>query len=100
MINMRQLSSSRHGSTTILWRLAIYPDEVYRLPPNSQALHVLAGGAWVTRNGLDLVLSHGETASVAPGDDPALLSALGRRPLIVEILGPAGPRATLATRAA
>jgi hypothetical protein len=88
--------SARH-SAAVLLRLALYPDEVFRLPPNSRELRVVTGRAWVTHAGQDVVLGRGEAASVAPGRDLAVLSALGRWPLIVEVLGEARPRSSRAT---
>lgn len=83
----------RQGSAAILLRLVLWRNEVFRLSPESRGVRVLAGRAWVTYAGQDLILGRGDEVSITPGGDFALLSALGRRPLIVEILGAGRPQA-------
>jgi hypothetical protein len=43
--------------------------------------------AWVTQGGADIILEAGRGADLPPGRDFALVSALGGRPLVVELLG-------------
>ena len=66
-------------------RLVLYQHELCRLPLKCRSIRVLAGQAWVTLAGGDLVLTPGEKMRFAPTKDFALVSALGNVPLIVEI---------------
>ena len=66
-------------------RLVLYQHELCRLPQKSRGIRVLAGQAWVTLAGEDLILAPSEKVQFARTKDFALLSALGSIPLIVEI---------------
>ncbi len=68
-------------------RLVLLPGEVLRMPHRGrQHLRVLAGTAWVTRSGIDMVISAGESAAVPASRDAAVISGLGSDPLLFEVL--------------
>jgi hypothetical protein len=74
-------------SLPVILRLVLYRGEVYRLPRACRQMRVRSGAAWVSFDGQDLVLACGEEARLAPGKDFAVVSGVGRAPLILEILG-------------
>jgi hypothetical protein len=74
-------------STRVILRLVLYQDEVYRLPEDCQAVRARSGRAWVTFAGRDIVLEAGQEARFGSGKDIAVVSCVGRAPLILEILG-------------
>jgi len=77
---------TRHTAEVIL-RLVLYQGEVYRLPKACRKMRVRSGLAWVSFTGQDTVLACGEEAYLGPGRDFAVVSAVGPRPLILELLG-------------
>jgi len=81
---MRFLDSQR---TQVLLRLTLYGGEVYKAPRACTAVRVRTGVAWVTHGGADIILPAGNYADLSPDKDHALVSALGGRPLVVELLG-------------
>jgi hypothetical protein len=60
--------------------------EVFRIPSMWRELHVLSGIAWITVAGKDIVLTSGEKASLTANEGSAILSTLGKEPLILEVL--------------
>jgi hypothetical protein len=68
-------------------RLVLSKGELYRLPAPSQVLRVLSGTAWVTLAGQDIFLEAGEKRAFTVNGDIALVSALGRAPLTLEVGG-------------
>jgi hypothetical protein len=68
-------------------RVVLYDREVLRLPFGSQGLRVRSGRAWLTLAGKDVILPSGETLRLAPRQETAIVSALGKAPLVLEILG-------------
>jgi hypothetical protein len=80
-----RFSDSRR--TQVLLRLTLYSGEVYKAPRGCTAVWVRTGMAWVTRGGADIILEAGRGADLSPGRDFALVSALGPRALVVELLG-------------
>lgn len=87
---MRTLKNARQKRTKPakpMLRLMLRPNEVLRLPPASQGVHVVSGLAWLTRGGKDIFLQNGERAWLFEGKDLALVSPLGCTPLIVEVFG-------------
>lgn len=71
----------------VIARLVVFTGEVYRLPAECRGLRVIAGKAWITYGGRDIVLKRCERTMLERPDDLALLSALGASPLVVEALG-------------
>ena len=84
-VAITQAPQANSKMAAAMLRLVLYPHELCRLPQNSRGIRVLAGQAWVTLAGEDLVLTPGEKMRFAPTKDFALVSALGDVPLIVEI---------------
>ncbi|MCL4302980.1 MAG: DUF2917 domain-containing protein [Anaerolineae bacterium] len=74
-------------SADLIVRLMLRHDEVFRLPAASRGLQVVSGLAWLTVAGEDIFLGNGQRLWLAGAKGPALLSALGQTPLIVEVLG-------------
>lgn len=77
----------RLNTANLMVRLMLRHDEVLRLPATGQGLEVIAGVAWVTVNGRDIFLASGERLLLPSRRDSALISALGRNPLILEVFG-------------
>jgi hypothetical protein len=67
-------------------RIVLLPGEVLRMPRSRASLRVLSGAAWMTRAGMDMVLSAGEQTTVPASRDAAVISGLGALPLMVEVL--------------
>lgn len=78
---------SDSGPTQVLLRLTLYSGEVYKAPRGCTAVKVRTGMAWVTQGGADIILEAGRRADLPSGRDFAVVSALGGRPLVVELLG-------------
>ena len=78
---------SRLRSANLILRLMLRHDELFRLPPTSRGVQVVAGSAWLTVAGEDIFLQCGQTLWLLSGKDSTLVSALGQAPLILEILG-------------
>ena len=72
---------------SLMLRLMLHPNELFRLPATSQGLKVVAGAAWVTSNGQDIFLASGESLSLPALRDAVLISALGDEVLILEVFG-------------
>lgn len=66
-------------------RLILYKNEVCRIPHSYGEVRVVSGSAWVTMNGRDMFLVRGERVSLDSSEDMALVSALGKAPLILEV---------------
>jgi hypothetical protein len=59
--------------------------ETRRLRRNHRILRVVSGYAWVTADGSDVILASSEAVLLPRGKHPAVVSALGDRPLVYEI---------------
>ncbi|GIK38436.1 MAG: hypothetical protein BroJett011_22690 [Chloroflexota bacterium] len=68
-------------------RLMLRQNEVLRLPAAGQELQAISGVAWITVNGRDIFLASGERFRLPSRGDTALISALGRQSLILEVFG-------------
>ena len=66
-------------------RLALYRDELVRIPRTRQHLHVLSGTAWVSADGRDTMVGPGNCLDLAGVRYPALVSGLGAEPLLFEV---------------
>jgi hypothetical protein len=73
-------------SPTLL-RVLLMKCEAYRVAAKYRALRVRSGRAWVTLNGRDLVLKRGQEIALESKKDFAVVSTLGGRPLVIELLG-------------
>jgi len=67
-------------------RLTLGRGEVFRLPRGCSTLRVVGGTLWLTHRGCDVVRDAGPVALPGEGDD-ALLSGLGREPVVIEFNG-------------
>jgi hypothetical protein len=63
-------------------RVLVYPGEVQRVAAGVTCVHVLAGVAYLTQHGRDVVLRSGDRGALG-SSDPALLSPLTTDPLVV-----------------
>ncbi len=77
----------RLKSTSLMLRLILHGDELFRLPAGSRSVQVVSGVAWLTAAGDDIFLKSGERLWLLADKNSALISALGRVPLILEVFG-------------
>ena len=84
-VAITQAPQANSKMAAAMLRLVLYQHELCRLPPKCRSIRVLAGQAWVTLAGEDLILAAGEKVQFVPTKDFALVSALGSFPLIMEI---------------
>jgi hypothetical protein len=91
--------TSSPADTRISLRLALYANEVARLPETCRGVTVREGQAWVTVAGQDRILGAGDHAAFEPDRYPAIVTALGGTPLILEVLGGERPRSASVTPA-
>ncbi len=66
-------------------RVVLVEGEALKLPRASRLLRVLTGSAWVSQAGRDTFLQAGERFRPTEGRDPAVVSPLGRLPLLLEM---------------
>jgi len=67
-------------------QLTFVRGQTHRLPKTMRSIRVVAGCAWVTFNGEDLILIPGDSATFS-GKDYPVLTAMGRNPLVIEVPG-------------
>ena len=67
-------------------RFILENGEVFRINHFYQEFQVLSGVAWVTLEGKDLILHSGEKLKFESKKAVAIISALGKKQLIVEVL--------------
>ncbi len=67
-------------------KLTLEKGEVFRIPQAYRQFHVLSGVAWLTVGDKDIILQSGEKASLESKKDVAVISALGKMPLVLEVL--------------
>ena len=79
-------------------RVMLLQGEVQRIGANYRGMRVRSGRAWVTLNGRDLVLKRCEEIALEMRQDAAVVSALGRAPLVIELLGEAPNQPTIDLR--
>lgn len=70
----------------IPYHFTLEKGEVFRVPVACRELRVLSGVAWITVAGQDIILTSGETASLGSNKGSAILSALGKVPLSLEVV--------------
>ena len=88
MISAKLNEPANHLNTTnFILRLMLCHNELFRLPRAGRGLAVVAGTAWVTVNGQDIFLAPDQSLCLPARRDTALISALGRTPLILEVFG-------------
>ena len=92
--------SSQASNTGIQMRVMLLKGEVHRVNSNYRGLRIRSGRAWVTLNGRDLVLKRGDEIALEGRHAAAVVSPVGRAPLIIELLGEAPRRPTVDPRLA
>lgn len=65
--------------------IRIREGEIESLWPDGRALRVLSGTAWLAMGGRDYILKRGERIMVDAGREKALLSAVGKQVLRIDI---------------
>lgn len=76
--------------TRVVARRVLVHGEAVRLPKDALGLRVRSGRAWLSVGGEDLILGRGDElrlGSAEPKHDFGVVSAVGRVPLLIEILG-------------
>jgi len=73
--------------STGLMRVMLTRRETLRVRPGYRGLRVRTGHAWVTLAGRDLTLGRGQELALDSKDGPAVVSTLGRMPVVIELLG-------------
>ena len=68
-------------------RIRVTEDEARLLPQDARAIRVFSGGAWVSHRGQDFVLREGQTLSLCDDHDGAVVTSIGRQPVVLEFLG-------------
>ena len=63
----------------------LFVGELLRIPRESRFLRVLSGTAWISVTGTDVVVPKGDSIKLIRTRNPALVSALGIAPLLLEI---------------
>ncbi|MBI5670691.1 MAG: hypothetical protein HZC41_22080 [Chloroflexi bacterium] len=59
--------------------------DVRRLTNVEQVVRVVAGSAWITLDGEDILVNRGETVTLQPGVYPPVISSMNGRPLEYEV---------------
>jgi len=78
-------SAMRASHPRRMLRFALYAGELYRVPRGMRNVQILSGTAWISAHGEDVVARQGSRLRIAPGAGPALVSGLGREPLLFEV---------------
>jgi len=78
-----------NGNTSNKLRVMLMGRETYRVTADQRGLRVRSGRAWITLDGRDLVLQRGEEIALSARHDDAVVSAAGRGPVVIELLGQA-----------
>lgn len=81
-MNMSAVMPQLHSSVT---RTVVRPDEALSLGLRGQTLEVVAGCAWISWNGEDILLSAGARLTFGASFDHAVISAMRRSPVIFDI---------------
>ena len=68
-------------------RYLLYKGEISRLPAGTRAAQVIAGRAWISVAGKDIILHTGEAADLPHRGEAPVASALGDQPLVIEVKG-------------
>ncbi len=66
-------------------RLVLCAGELHRMRPPHTHLRVVFGTAYVSQGGRDIIVAAGDCATLDASADVALVSGLGKQPLIVEL---------------
>jgi hypothetical protein len=74
---------------TNVMRVMLMGRETYRVAANYRGLRVRSGRAWLTLSGRDHVLQRGDEIALQSPKDYAVVSPVGRAPVVLELLGEA-----------
>ncbi len=76
------------GRRLIDWgtQLTLVGGEARRLNPIPAGIRVLSGHAWVSWKGKDIVLNQGQEYRFQPGGDDPVISSMGRRTIVIEVV--------------
>jgi hypothetical protein len=85
-LGFQEMLQQTRGARPAVLRLALRRGEAVRIPPRRRRLHVLAGTAWVSQAGEDVILESGMAMAARPDRDPAVVSAVGTGMLLLEVL--------------
>ena len=66
-------------------RLVLCAGELHRMRPPHTHVRVVFGTAYVSQGGRDIIVAAGECMTIDDAADAALISGLGKQPLIVEL---------------
>lgn len=78
--------NSRFNKTVSPCKFTLLAGEIFRIPAICQEVRVLSGSAWISVEQQDIILNPGEKALLTSNKGLAILSALGKVPLTLEIL--------------
>jgi hypothetical protein len=78
-------SAGAFGHTDAPLRVVLVQGEVLRLPRSRTSVRALAGRAWITRCGEDILLEAGQAMTATADSDCVVVSALGSQPLLLEV---------------
>jgi hypothetical protein len=92
--------SAKTPNAGMQMRMMLLQGEVQCIAANYRGLRVQSGMAWITVNGRDLILKQCEEIALDMRRDAAVVSALGRAPLVIELLGEAPRQPTIDLRLA
>ncbi len=67
------------------FRLVLYRSEALSIALPRRSVRVLSGTAWISANGLDIVLEAGQSAEFPIGREPAVISAIGGEAVLFEL---------------
>lgn len=79
------LSQAPEEDSRRILRPTLFVGELLRIPRESRFLRVLSGTAWISVTGTDVVVPKGDSIKLIGTRNPALVSALGIAPLLLEI---------------
>jgi hypothetical protein len=77
------------GELTNVMRVVLIGRETFRVTRNYRGMRIRSGRAWVTLSGRDHVLKRGEEIALQTKHDYAVVSSVGRAPVVIELLGEA-----------
>jgi hypothetical protein len=78
-------SSTARNSASTFCVIELQGGQFYSLPRTCQVVRIIAGYAWITFDGQEIVLRSGEQMQLVPGHEPALISTPVNRPLVFEV---------------
>ena len=77
--------TAARGQTAAPLRILLVAGEAVTLPPRSASVRVLAGTAWLTCGGSDVILAAGQSARLDAGKRCSVVSSVGAEAVLVEV---------------